>query len=530
MNSSVVKKRGRPSKIEQKQSLVRNDYWGNILTGIGSANSRVNSTRYNPSLRLDQTTLTNIYVSDGIGRRVVNILIDDAMRAFIHGEDELITELQRIRSKQKIIDAATWARLYGGSVLVVFVNDGQDMDRPLNLKTVRKVVSLRSYDRYQITWDTSDLSINYHDEHYGEPEVYTITPLSGIPFKVHRSRLHLFNGERIPERERLRNQYWDQSVLQAVYDALRNYGSTMNASAEIIQDFIQTVLGINGLTDMLRNNEDDLITKRANIIDLTRSVSNTIFLDSEQETYQKQASSVAGLSDLWDRFSEAISATTGIPLTKLLGRSPAGLNSTGKSDSDNWDNIVEAYRTDEIEPCVDWLISILEAQSMWKQSERPENYNWEFPSLKVANESELAKNRLLAAQTDQIYMDRGAVDPNFIFKKRYANGSFETDIFIEEDELEEAQPEDSIGVDPANVDLMTNAAGKTTKKTNVNTDTTIKTEVGVLEAKLFDNIDVMIANVNTVEKLFSDIDLLVEKDNSKIEKVKDSLGKEDFDV
>lgn len=458
MKLSPKAKRGRPRKdsatVNAPQSNLRNDYWGNVITRLGACNSRVNTTRYNPTFRLDRKQLSDIYISDGIGRRVVNIMVDDAMRAFIHAEDELIAELQRIKSKQKITDSATWARLYGGSVLVAFVDDGNEIDRPLNYKTIKKVVSLKCYDRYQVTWDITDLSVNYYEEHFGEPEIYTINPINGIPFRVHRSRLHIFNGDRIPNYEKVANQYWDQSVLQSVYEYLRNYGSTMNASAEIVQDFIQTILGINGLTEMLRQGEDDLITARANVIDLTRSVANTIFLDSEHETYEKKASSVAGLPELWDRFSEAISASTGIPLTKLLGRSPAGLNSTGKNDSDNWDNIVEAYRSDEIEPCIKWLVKLLDAQSMWKASDRPASYNWEFPSLKVANEHELAQNRLLAAQVDQIYMDRGAVDPRFIFEKRYENGSFETDIFIEDGELNANQLGDNIVIDPYGAELV----------------------------------------------------------------------------
>ena len=505
MKLSPQAKRGRPRKdsatVNAPQSNMRNDYWGNLISRLGASNSRVNSTCYNPSFRLDRQQLTDIYLSDGIGRRVVNILIDDAMRAFIHAEGELIDELARIKSKQKIIDSATWARLYGGSVLVAFVDDGQDIDRPINYKTIKKVVSLKSYDRWQITWDISDLSINYYDEHFGEPDIYTINPINGIPFRVHKSRLHVFNGERVPNRERVANNYWDQSVLQAVYESLRNYGSTMNASAEIVQDFVQTILGINGLTEMLRQGEDDLITARANVIDLTRSVANTIFLDSEHETYEKKASSVAGLPELWDRFSEAISATTGIPLTKLLGRSPAGLNSTGKNDADNWDNIVEAYRTDEIEPCIKWIIKMLEAQTMWEASNRPQSYEWQFPSLKVANEHELAQNRLLAAQTDQIYMDRGAVDPAFIFKKRYANGGYDTDIFIEESEFNNIVTEDVIVVDPANSDLMIDV------KTDSNTrEDDIKLEIMSDDiASILNRLDGLdsIANVDKVENSLS---------------------------
>jgi hypothetical protein len=144
---------------------------------------------------------------------------------------------------------------------------------------------------------------------------------------------------------------------------------------------------------------------------------------------------------------------------------------------------------------------MLEAQTMWEASKRPASYEWQFPSLKVANEHELAQNRLLAAQTDQIYMDRGAVDPTFIFKKRYANGGFDTDIFIEESELNSIKAEDVIVVDPSNDDLMLDV------KTDSNTrEDDIKLEIMSDDIALIlnrlDGLD-SIANVDKVENSLS---------------------------
>jgi phage-related protein (TIGR01555 family) len=449
MTSNVVKKRGRPSKSDDKRS----DYWENIFTNMGTPNGRVSSTKYNPSLRLDRQTLTDIYTSDGIGRRIVNIMVDDALRGFIEADRNLIKELQRIKFKQKVVDCASWARLYGGGILVAFIDDGQEMDKPLNLKTVRKVVSIRAYDRFQVFWDIGDLSVNYYEEHYGEPDIFSITPISAAPFKVHRSRCHIFSGERIPDMEKMRNSYWDNSVLQAVYEALRNYGSTMNASAEIIQDFIQTILSVNGLTNMLAQGNDNLITQRLNVLDVSRSVYNTVILDSEKEVYQKHSSSVAGLAELWDRFSEAICATTGIPSTKLFGRSPSGLNSVGDNEVGNWNEIVEAYRSDELEPSINWIIEILKTQTMWDIAERPQSYEWAFPSLKVPNEEEWTKIKHLTAQTDRLYADMGAVDPKYLYELRYGSGEFRPDISVDEKILKAWNDEDST-VLPENADMV----------------------------------------------------------------------------
>jgi phage-related protein (TIGR01555 family) len=200
----------------------------------------------------------------------------------------------------------------------------------------------------------------------------------------------------------------------------------MSASANIVRDFVQTVLGIKGLTEMLRQGEDQLIAQRATIIDLTRSVANTVFTDADGETYSKQASSVAGLPELWDRFALHVSACTGIPATKLMGRSPAGMNATGESDLNQWYDTVQAYRRDELEPMLNWLVGLIDAQSEWRT--RPEALEWHWPCLTTPSDAEWADIKLRNAQADAVYMDRGAIDPEYLYHLRYGAGEYRADI------------------------------------------------------------------------------------------------------
>lgn len=182
------------SYLSKEKKSVNKDSWANFNTGIGAPNSRVNCTKFYNDAFLDQRTLTALYLNDGLARRIINILVDDAMRSFINTNDELMAELDRLKTKQSILDSASWARLYGGSALVAYVNDGREMDKPLNMNGIRKVISFKSYDRYQIEWVETDLCVNFNSVHYGHPEIYRITPLCGEPIRVHRSRMHLFAG------------------------------------------------------------------------------------------------------------------------------------------------------------------------------------------------------------------------------------------------------------------------------------------------------------------------------------------------
>lgn len=421
---------------------VRKDGWVSILTGQGMSDSKLESNFYVPEICLNKYILTELYKSDGIAKRIVNLLVDDALRNFIECDIELKNELDRVNAKQHIIDCATWSRLYGGCAIVAFVDDGREMDRPLNYNNIRKVVSLRTFDRYQITWLESDLSKNFYDEYYGEPEVYTITPYNKESFRVHKSRMHLMSGDRIPNLEKISNDYWDNSVLQSVYSSIRNYAISVNASAEIVQDFIQVVVGIDDLELLLSApNGEQKIQNRLKTFDLTTSNYKSVFIDSEKETYQKHNSSVAGLSGLLDKFLEHICAITGIPMTKF-GRSPSGMNSTGTSDANNWDNIVDAYRADEAAPCIDWVIKILQNQKLWENKSK--SYEWKFPSLKPIDELQLAQIRLLTAQTDAVYLDRGGISNPELFRQRYEDGFYNSDIQIEPNKMNKLISDDNL--------------------------------------------------------------------------------------
>jgi phage-related protein (TIGR01555 family) len=419
--------RGRPRKSKvDGQASVKADGWQNVLTNIGGRKDPTTAARVSAMPFFSRETLSALYRADGLARRIVDVQVEDALREWVECDDALTAEFRRINAKQEVSDALKWARLFGGALIVAMVDDGQDFDQPLNRNAIRSLRQLRVYDRHRVTFNTSDIDMDAMSETFGKPLFYTVTPISGTPYRVHASRAWRLDGLPLPDLERQLNQGWGDSALMPVYEALQAYGQTMGASANIVRDFVQVVLGIRGLTDMLRQGEDDLVAKRANIIDMTRSVANSVFLDADGETYDKKASSVAGLADLWDRFALHVSSVTGIPATKLLGRSPSGLNATGESDMRQWYDVVQAYRGDEIDPPVRWILGLIEAQSEW--TDRPEGeIEITWPSLYQPTEAEWADVKVKIAQADAIYMDRGGVDPEYLYHLRYGSGEFRPD-------------------------------------------------------------------------------------------------------
>ncbi|MFC3227349.1 anti-CBASS protein Acb1 family protein [Marinibaculum pumilum] len=426
------------SRVTKALSAIRGDGWANLLTRMGTRGDRMTRTSHSSTVRrLDRTELSAIYRSDGIGRRIIDIVAQEGTREWIEvegdAEGELVYVLDQLKAKHHCRDLWRWARLYGGAVMVIGVDDGMEFDQPINTAAVRRVEFLRVYDRHRVTWTEQDLGRDPMRSTYGEPEVYTIQPYTiGTPYRVHADRVIVMQGAAIPEEERVRNQGWGDSELQPVYEALRTFGTGYSASANILTDFVQTVLSVKNLSELIAGGQDELVQKRLHLIDMSRSVLNTILLDADEQ-YAKQASSVAGLADLLDRFGGLLSGVTGIPQTKLLGRSPAGLNATGDADIRNFYDEIRDEQEDRLLPALNRLKDLIVAsrEGPWRGAEPADGLAITFRPLWQMTQEQEATYRLNVAQADKIYLETGVVDPSEVAISRFGGDAWSAETEID---------------------------------------------------------------------------------------------------
>ena len=135
---------------------------------------------------LDSNDLENIYTTDGIGKRIVDCIVEDAMRSFIECDSDLLTEMTRIDAKNKIEKAGKFGRLFGGAILVAMIDDGQEHDKPLRLdklnnsSAIHKIHTLQVYDRHQVTFTNQDINLDSYSKYFLEPEWFNIQLNSGF--------------------------------------------------------------------------------------------------------------------------------------------------------------------------------------------------------------------------------------------------------------------------------------------------------------------------------------------------------------
>lgn len=414
------------------------DGWGNILTGMGfRSTDKSRSTQFVGGFLFDEVTLSDIYRDEGFGRRIIDLPTDEMTRQWIEiGGDtdgEMLNELKAIDAQAKIRDLVRWSKLFGGAIAVMGLEDGGELDKPLNENSIKFIDFIHVYDRYRLSWTSTDLYTDPTNKKFGEVEFYTVDSLvDGVQFRVHETRVLKMDGKPIPDRAKLENEGWGDSCLQSPYDRLVALGTAYNNIGSIIDDFVQVILTIDGLGTMLSSKDGEQeVIDRLQLMDLTRSTFNTTVLDNEEQ-YTKHSSTVTGLQDLLDRFVLALSAVTGIPVTLLMGQSPAGLKATGDNDIRNWYDKVKSEQRELLGPVLERLITLimLSKESAFK-GKILEDWTLIFNPLWQPSDEEIAKTRKLVAETDNLYLNTGVLDPKEVTDSRFGGDTYSMETSVD---------------------------------------------------------------------------------------------------
>ncbi|MBR1715622.1 MAG: DUF1073 domain-containing protein [Treponema sp.] len=423
----------------------RNDGWRNLVTGLGSAKtSKKNFTHHVLTNIMTDMELESLFYEDGLAARIVKLMPDDMFRegwdySFPKLDDIKATDvaekyagiMEELEVQQKIKDAMTWKRLYGGAAILISVIDGQTPDKPLNPKRIRAIEKLRVIERTEIDFSNIEWQTDPTQPRYGLPVMYPIkfevpgTKATQI-MKVHYSRIIELHGDTLPRHAitgiSSENRYWGISALQRANDRLESLGSSLGSIDQLLSELGVGKYKIKDLAQLLATPEgEDAIKRRVELMDLVKSTFHSMYFDTDEE-YVRDQISFQGVPEILHILFMLISADTGYPMTRLFGMSPAGMNATGESDMNNYYDMVRSLQVSELQPVLLRLVRII---SQWQGLEEP---YIEFRPLETMNEKEqadLEKQRAdtgkVEADTYKAYIDAGVLEPYEVRFLKYGN-------------------------------------------------------------------------------------------------------------
>ena len=453
------------------KGVVIGDGLANALTGMGMMEGRRGGDVYSYMPKSD-AELMDMYRSDWMARKAVDIIAEDMTKAWRTWQlkPNQITAIDRaevdLDLRRKVRDGVKWGRLLGGAALIL--SDGRRSELPLTVEGLSKgglkycVVVPRNMldqDGRGLDWDPAS-------DHFGEPEFYRMRrKTNGFRdrkgggddghIKIHHTRVFRFLGNTYPD-PMVENNPWSDSVLQVLYDAIRDAGIAMQASAALVEEAKVDIVTMEDLSAMLAADESNArLLERMRLLQLGKTTFNTLLMGG-RETYDSKQVNFGSLDKVILTFLQVASGATDIPATRFLAQSPAGMNSTGESDLRNYSSLISSKQED-MEASIRRLDMLLLKHALGSV---PKTWFYTWNPIWEMSPKEAAEVNKINAEADQIYIMGGTVPTMAIEKAQVARmiesglypGLEEAMLELSEEDLQQKRPDPpEIQLDPNNL-------------------------------------------------------------------------------
>lgn len=461
--------------LRRKNGAVRphrEDGYVNLLNKYGTKQDNSEAYKFEREPVIPDMQLTGLYEGNGLFSKIIDTPAEEAlkhgfdlnlksneMNAFV---DEALDDLEW---DEKATTAIKWARLYGGALIVMLIDDGRGLEEPVDWEHIRSIDELRVYERSIVQPDYASLyqqdyggkGVGNRVSKFGQPEYYYVSSIYGS-FKVHESRCLVFRNGVLPEQtSNATYLFWGMPEYVRIRRALRETVTAHTDSVKLLERSVQAIYSMKGLASLLTTDDgENQVLKRLQLVDTSRGLLNSIAIDSDGEQYDFKTFQFSGVKDVIDATCNMLSALTNIPQTILFGRSPAGMNATGDSDFESYYNFVEKIQRLMLKRNLRTLLDVVFRAGIASGdvAEEPD-YKLEFKPLWSLSDTEQAtvdqtkaQTALVKAQTAQAYVDMQALDPTEVRRRLASDEEFDVEDIISEDD-EDDLLQSLLGTEPS---------------------------------------------------------------------------------
>ena len=389
------------------EAVAVQDAFSNPLFRLGyGSQSPLEATEY-PLTRMtgNYALLNSLYRDNWVVQNVVGLMVDDMLREWYTLKGDVTPEMQGALAKleqetglrDRMNAGLRWGRLYGGAAGLIMVKGQDDLEKPLDVDLVfpGAFEGLYVLDRWMGITTTNGLVMEAGEP---VPEFYSITDAQGhTAARVHHSRVIRFTGRELPEIERMAEMYWGESEVEALYkEVVAHDNVSANMAALTFQANINT-MEVKGLEQLFSIGSSQAQRRFWQVMQ-AQSVLRSNFgtqLVEEGTKLTNQQYTFTGLQDVYESMALNLCGASHYPMTKLFGRSPAGMNATGESDLKNYYDYVDSQREAKVRPVLQKLLPVL-AMSAWGFV--PDDLDFTFPPLWTPTATETAEIALKKAQ------------------------------------------------------------------------------------------------------------------------------------
>lgn len=439
----------------------RADGYVNLMNRYGTSKDPAEHYHFEREPDIPDDVLTMVYEGNGLFAKIIDTPAEEAIK---HGftlkdvsdqnvEDFYVEALDELDWEEIAMTAIRWARLFGGSIAVMLINDGGRLEDPLNWRNIKSIDDIRVYERaivqpdYQsmYSYDPSD-PFRTRGSRLGMPEFYQVTSRYGN-FTVHDSRCLVFQNGILPENAtNSLYQLWGIPEYVRIRRALKDAELAHESAPKLLDRSVQAIYKMQGLSSLLATEQgENQVLRRLQVIDMARGMLNSLVIDADGEDYDFKTFQFNGITDVVSASCNMLSAITSIPQTILFGQGVGGMSSTDDTSMENYYNYVERIQKRMLRSNLRYLLSIIFQAGLYTgEVDEVPKINVEFNPLWSLTDSEQADldqkkaaTQLTKAQTVQAYVSMEAIDPSEVRKKLADSDEFDVETMLDEYEDDE---------------------------------------------------------------------------------------------
>ena len=440
------------------------DTFSNMMAnlGLGSTNLSQRGSYHLTRMTWDYGTLNALYRNNWIATGIVDKPAQEMLKngfeiqSQIEPEqiDKIMAVYTRTRTMLKILDALKWSRLYGGCVLIPLISGQNNLEEELDYETIMpdSYKGCMVIDRWSGISPSLELVTDIDDVDFGEPLYYDISDnVTQKSYRVHHSRVIRFTGRDLPYYERLAEMYWGASEIEHVFTELMKRDNTSANIAYLIFLACIRVYKIQDLGQAITLGDQDAMAD----VYRTMQAQNQLMCNtgslvmSQEDDFKMEGYTFTGINDIYESFMLDIAGAAEIPVTKLFGRAPAGMNSTGEADLQNYYDMIQEKQESHLRQPLEKLMKIITMSAI---GSIPDDWELVFSPIRRNTDEEQADLAQKSFQPIMEAFQSGLIDKATALKelrqqqKRVSMWSNITDEMIdeavEEDKKKKAEEEE----------------------------------------------------------------------------------------
>jgi phage-related protein (TIGR01555 family) len=413
---------------------ARIDGWQNAVGGLGSQQDKHLGLTFAARASLTRAELDALYRQNAIVARVVDRIVDDALRTGWELTDvkdaagneikvdakTLQSWLSDLRVDQTLKTAGKWSRLYGGALVVLPLVDQKDPTEPATKGAPMLPLVVLSGDKALPLWQDAGI----FSPTYGRILEWDLQGIAGAAVRVHHSRVIPMEAVKLPihvlqESPNSAALGWGPSVVERMFDDLGRDGAAASHAVSMMYTASLLWLKIkNYAVDRSAANGRVRMQERAADMQAALNAFSLLMMDTEDELGSTSLAAT-GAGDLMDRTRQRLAAATEYPKEILFNEVQGGLNAGELSGPQEiYFAAVDHWRNEMLTPVLD---VILEWVFAWKGIAAA---SWcvEWNPLWTKSEAAIADVHLKNAQADTAYEAMGAVTAEEIRSVRFMLG------------------------------------------------------------------------------------------------------------